>query len=576
MLLVLAAVSLFSCGEDFQEDIDRLNNQYSDIEQRVSKLESQVTAYNSQLTQISALAKAVEQGFYITQVKTNGDSYELTFSDGNTLVLQKGANNTLTPAPAISMTQLNGFFYWTLNGMLLTNGGGQPIRTDGLTPIVKYDFISHQWIVSIDGGTTFKNINELTSIVINDGILLQIINNYIEQHRNTFISQDILYHIITTYIQRNYAELFNIKILDEVVVSYIDQHYTQIFDFQLLEKIFTQYNFEYITNQINVDKLINAIKQENDRNYTGAIAAWQEVLKYNNNFDTAYIGVGKALFREGSYEEAMEYFRAAYDEENYSNAYREVRTAWISDPLHLLLIPLVVVVFCLGLSRLLRFASKVNTAVAIRPNRKTTYWEELLYSFYVPFHPFDGFWDLKHEKRGSVRASLTIIGLVVVCFYYQSVGTGYIMNPDMVYSTFLTQVISVAVPILLWVVANWCLTTLFEGEGSFKDIIIAVGYAVAPMIFFLIMGTLLSNIVAIEEAALVTLLITIGYVWSGCLLFFGLMVTHDYRMGKNLLITICTIVGMAVIIFVALLFSGLLTKMVSFVSSIITEISYRL
>ncbi len=324
------------------------------------------------------------------------------------------------------------------------------------------------------------------------------------------------------------------------------------------------------------DRLINAIKQENDRNYTGAISAWQEVLKYNNNFDTAYIGVGKALFREGNYEEAMEYFRAAYDEENYSNAYREVRTAWISDPLHLLLIPLVVVVFCFGLSRLLRFASKVNAAVAIRPNRKTTYWEELLYSFYVPFHPFDGFWDLKHEKRGSVRASLTIIGLVVVCFYYQSVGTGYIMNPDMVYSTFLTQVISVAVPILLWVVANWCLTTLFEGEGSFKDIIIAVGYAVAPMIFFLIMGTLLSNIVAIEEAALVTLLITIGYIWSGCLLFFGLMVTHDYSMLKNLLITICTIVGMAVIIFVALLFSGLLTKMVSFVSSIITEISYRL
>lgn len=259
MLLVLAAVSLFSCGDDFQEDIDQLNNQYSDIEQRVSKLESQVTAYNSQLTQISALAKAVEQGFYITQVKTNGDSYELTFSDGNTLVLQKGANNTLTPAPAISMTQLNGFFYWTLNGMLLTNGGGQPIRTDGLTPIVKYDFISNQWIVSIDGGTTFKDINELNSIVINDEILLQIINNYIEQHKDTFFSEDILYQIITTYIQRNYAELFNIKILDEVVVSYIDQHYTKIFDFQLLEKIFTQYDFEYITNQINVDKLINAI-----------------------------------------------------------------------------------------------------------------------------------------------------------------------------------------------------------------------------------------------------------------------------------------------------------------------------
>ena len=259
ILLLLAAVTLFSCGEDFQDDIDRLNGQYSDIDQRISKLESQVTTFNSQLTQLSALANAVEQGFYITQVKTTSDGYELTLSDGNTLVLQKGAGNTLMPAPAINMTQLNGFFYWTLNGVLLTNGGGQPIRTQGVTPIVKYDFISQQWIISIDGGTTFQDVNVLTSIVINDEILLQVINNYIEQHKDTFISQDVLYQIVTTYIQRNYAELFNIKILDEVVVNYIDQHYTRIFDYQLLEKIFTQYNFEYVTNQIKVEKLVNAM-----------------------------------------------------------------------------------------------------------------------------------------------------------------------------------------------------------------------------------------------------------------------------------------------------------------------------
>jgi hypothetical protein len=75
---------------------------------------------------------------------------------------------------------------------------------------------------------------------------------------------------------------------------------------------------------------------------------------------------------------------------------------------------------------------------------------------------------------------------------------------------------------------------------------------------------------------IVTLITAIGFVWCGALLFFGLMVTHDYSMGKNLLIVICTILGMAIIIFMALLFSGLIGKMVSFVSSIITEIAYRM
>jgi hypothetical protein len=55
-----------------------------------------------------------------------------------------------------------------------------------------------------------------------------------------------------------------------------------------------------------------------------------------------------------------------------------------------------------------------------------------------------------------------------------------------------------------------------------------------------------------------------------------MMVTHDYSIGKNILISLFTIVGMAIIIFVAVLFSGLIMKMVTFVSSIIVEISYRL
>ena len=39
------------------------------------------------------------------------------------------------------------------------------------------------------------------------------------------------------------------------------------------------------------------------------------------------------------------------------------------------------------------------------------------------------------------------------------------------------QIASVVVPLLLWVMANWCLTTLFDGEGSFKDIFIATSYS---------------------------------------------------------------------------------------------------
>ena len=74
---------------------------------------------------------------------------------------------------------------------------------------------------------------------------------------------------------------------------------------------------------------------------------------------------------------------------------------------------------------------------------------------------------------------------------------------------------------------------------------------------------------------MVTLLVSVGYVWVAFLLFFGMLVTHDYTIGKNVLITICTIVAMAVIMFVAILFSSLVIKMVTFIIAIITEIANR-
>jgi hypothetical protein len=104
---------------------------------------------------------------------------------------------------------------------------------------------------------------------------------------------------------------------------------------------------------------------------------------------------------------------------------------------------------------------------------KRTFVQELLYGFHLIFHPFDGFWDLKHEKRGSVRASIVYIAVAILAFYYQSIGQGYLLNPQGMYSSILVQAIGVLVPLFLCVLANWCLTTLFEGEGSFKDIIIA-------------------------------------------------------------------------------------------------------
>ena len=321
------------------------------------------------------------------------------------------------------------------------------------------------------------------------------------------------------------------------------------------------------------DTIIAALKNENEHNYSDSIYYWQEVLTRNNNFDLAYIGIGKAYHNQGKHEQAMAMLKNAYETKYYSSAFEENRKGIINSWIGAVAI-VAIVVALVYFFKFLGWAKKKNKATSLKVGRKT-YWEELLYVFHLVFHPFDGFWDLKHEQRGSVRAGITIVALTVLSFFYQSVGTGYIFNPRGTYSTIFAQMGAVLIPFMLFCVGNWCFTTLFDGEGTFRDIFVACSYSLAPLPLFVTISTIFTHVFTATEGSMVSLLVTLGYVWVGILLFFGTLVTHDYSIGKNFISTICTIVAMMIIMFVIILFSGLLVKMITFVGSLITEIANR-
>jgi hypothetical protein len=321
------------------------------------------------------------------------------------------------------------------------------------------------------------------------------------------------------------------------------------------------------------ETIISALRNQNEHDYDSSIRYWQDVLTKNNNFDLAYIGIGKALFSQGKYQEAYEVLQNAYETTYASKAFAEVRKDLIGN--WIILIVIVAIALIIGAVKFLGYAKRKNKATSLKVGRKT-YWEELLYVFHLCFHPFDGFWDLKHEKRGSVRAASTILGITILALFYNSIGKGYLFNPEDKYSTIIVSIISVAIPVILWSVSNWCLTTLFDGEGSFRDIYIATCYSLAPLPLFFIVSTVLTNVMTTTEGSMVNLLITIGVIWMVMLLFFGTLVTHDYSLGKNVITMLGTILAMLVIMFVIILFSSLVMKMVTFVIAIVKEVGNRM
>ncbi len=322
--------------------------------------------------------------------------------------------------------------------------------------------------------------------------------------------------------------------------------------------------------------LSTAIKLQNAGEFDEAKGAWEEVLARNNNFDTAYVEMGKVLYRnaktDAELKQALEYFQNAYDTENYATVFKAIRANVMEKWFILLVVGIIAVLF--AVVKIFGYAGKVNKAAAVKGGKRTLK-EELTFGFHLMFHPFDGYWDLKHEKRGSMRASIIFIIITVVAFYYSGIGKGYYYNPKGATATIFSQAAMVLIPFLLWVISNWCFTTLFDGEGSFKDIFIATSYALFPVPVLVIISTALTNVLVGTESQIPTLIVSVAYIYMAFLIIVGMQVTHDYSTGKNIVTVVMTLVGMVVIMFIAVLFFSLISKMSGFVSTIISELSYR-
>lgn len=77
--------------------------------------------------------------------------------------------------------------------------------------------------------------------------------------------------------------------------------------------------------------IYRAMEQYTQGDYLASGQTWEEVRKQNGNYDLAYIGIGRALLRQEQYQDAMKYFRLAWDDDNYSKAFQQYRKEWVED-----------------------------------------------------------------------------------------------------------------------------------------------------------------------------------------------------------------------------------------------------
>ena len=222
-------------------------------------------------------------------------------------------------------------------------------------------------------------------------------------------------------------------------------------------------------------------------------------------------------------------------------------------------------------------ATKSTSKHPARREKWNRYIESMKYAKHVLFHPFDGFWDLTHEKRGSFAAATTFLVLFLLTDIAQLLFTNFqFINAPLQYVNIFEQAASLLLPFLILCLANWSMTTLFDGKGRFIDIYIAMCYALVPYTLIQLPLVFVSNIIASDEAAFYTVLMSFSNAWCIFLIFVGLMQVHDYGPGKTLIFLVVTVVGALIIIFLLLVFFSLLGDAASYFISLYREIAFRL
>lgn len=315
----------------------------------------------------------------------------------------------------------------------------------------------------------------------------------------------------------------------------------------------------------------NAVDAHKKGLYDQAEKLWNEVMRQCSNYDMAYIGLARIDIQKERYGEALEKLGDIGEGYYYSKAFKEYRSDFIRKNFTILFAGAVLFIL------LLIFFSKIvkKTGLADAMDRYSM-WKQIKYGGYVMLHPFDGFWDLKREKRGSLGSALVLFGGFALLYALRVQYSGYLFLQDRSENiNVFFEVSKIMVPLLLWCAASWCFTTLMDGEGGLRDIFISVSYALTPYILLNIPMLILSHFLVWDERMFYYLLDSIAVGWVLGLLVIGMMMTHSYSMKKTLLTVLLTLVGMGLIIFIALLFFNLIQEVFTFGMNIYQELMFR-
>lgn len=312
--------------------------------------------------------------------------------------------------------------------------------------------------------------------------------------------------------------------------------------------------------------------------YTESKEPLTEVLKMNNLFDYANMAMGRALYKEENYHDAVYYARLAKDYEGYSDAFWEIRNNWLKHNLA----AVIIILFALFVIKKIIDVLDKKKHILDKPRAvmhkvgDVKIIKQLRYMFYYMRHPIDGCYGIKREGRVSLLSANILLVLIMLFYIINKYFCGFLMKNVREGSYDILSDIGFIVIVLGLVVGcNYLMCTINEGEGKIKHIYCSFLYSMAPYLVFTPIIFMMSHVVTFNEVFFIEFAQLFMIVWIAVLVFIAIKEINNYKVKETFKIIGLTVFTILIACLLAFIIYVLWSQVFDFLQSVFGEVVYR-